>query len=435
MHSLKLNSTSIFNVPIQNYNDDFTFVVNDTEFVTNQLTADLLSPRICKCHILDPTINTFIFRTKHKGDFSIFLKLINFNFVNIPESELPFISEVVTILENESIDLSDFDTTSNITTNNIFDRIKSHEQCPNLYSKVFTDEINFISSHFYELYEKTQKSLGKLQFNTLTQILYNDRLQLIDEDQLLDFINYLYATDAQYSLFYETVDFQNVSVTKMNEFLSIFDFQDCNKEIWNALSKRLLNDTAINYTANKSKGQLRYTKSVSKFVSNINKPFSGIINFLRKKSNGNIDNEIEITSSSCSGNNFPKNVVLYENKEKRFYSNDLKDSWICFDFKNSRVIPSSYTIRSENYAAGISHPKSWVIEVSNDNCSWEIIDEWKDCAFLNGESLIHTFDIRKPLKNEVRYIRMRQTGPNWYGQNCLVFSAFELYGSLILNSS
>lgn len=57
------------------------------------------------------------------------------------------------------------------------------------------------------------------------------------------------------------------------------------------------------------------------------------------------------------------------NQDQFFQSRYEKDSWICFDFKYNRVIPTNYTIKS----CGGAHSKfkliNWVVEGSNDRNS------------------------------------------------------------------
>lgn len=92
--TIKLKKSSIINVPLQTYQQDFTFIVNGEDYKTTRLFSDLISPKICKLHIIDPTIDFFIIDTKEKGNFSYFLDLQNFSEYSIPEEEIPFILEV-----------------------------------------------------------------------------------------------------------------------------------------------------------------------------------------------------------------------------------------------------------------------------------------------------------------------------------------------------
>lgn len=67
------------------------------------------------------------------------------------------------------------------------------------------------------------------------------------------------------------------------------------------------------------------------------------------------------------------------------------------------MIPTDYSIRSGTWTPNSGHLKNWVIEVSNDNKEWSIIDEQKDSSFLNGPRLVHTFKIEKQNIKKIRY--------------------------------
>ena len=178
------------------------------------------------------------------------------------------------------------------------------------------------------------------------------------------------------------------------------------------------------------------SKTKSKPKGRIFKPqndftFDGIIKYLRNKSNGDIENKINITSSSFYSSCFPKNVVFYEDTNKFFRTNtSALNSWICFEFKENRVIPSSYQIMSIPFGSSINHLKSWVVEGSNDNSRWEKLDEHNNCSALNGNCNSHLFTIENQSQNEYRFIRIRLTGPDWNDQNYLMLGSVEFYGRL-----
>lgn len=153
---IQLKTTCIKNVPLNTY-DKFYFVVNGEKFVTTRLISDLLSPYISNIHMNDPTFDEFIINTKEKGNFSTILDLTNFNVNDLPTSEIPFISEVLEKLCNQSIELISDRNNIELTNDNIFKYIKIHEKSKNFYSKFYLDEVKFISSHFYELCLKEKK--------------------------------------------------------------------------------------------------------------------------------------------------------------------------------------------------------------------------------------------------------------------------------------
>lgn len=102
-NSLKLQTSCIRNVPFDIYEKNFTFIVNGEEFKTSKIISDIISPYISKIHSRDPTFDRIVINTKHKGDFSHILRLINFDLNIYPESELPFLHEVFDFLGNDYI--------------------------------------------------------------------------------------------------------------------------------------------------------------------------------------------------------------------------------------------------------------------------------------------------------------------------------------------
>lgn len=113
-------------------------------------------------------------------------------------------------------------------------------------------------------------------------------------------------------------------------------------------------------------------------------------------------------------------------QKKSFWTKNEQISWICVDFKKYKIKPTHYTIRS---CQGADYPKSWVIEVSNDNNKWDVIDEQTDCSYLNGSYNVHTFKINNQNRCNVKYIRIRQI------QNCnntyhLGIGSLEFYGTI-----
>lgn len=233
---IKLKTTSILNVPLQLY-DEFTFFVNGEEFKTTQLISELLSPKIGRMKLADPTFDKITINTTNKGDFSTILKLANFEQSSILESELAFIKEIIEILENESIEIEGKFT--EITENNAIEYVKNYKQYKQFYSKPLSDVVDFISSNFSDFIEKHFDELEKLDVEDLDRIINNPHLVLKNEDQLISLINHLYLCDSEYSELYKCVLFQFVHINSMNLFLNIFNFNDMTSEGWKAISCRL----------------------------------------------------------------------------------------------------------------------------------------------------------------------------------------------------
>lgn len=200
--------------------------------------------------------------------------------------------------------------------------------------------------------------MKNLKIETLYSIFSNEHLKLDDEDQLFEIINELYSKDTQYSILYMTTNFLNASEETISEFIKIFDENDLTHEIWQKICHRLNQKVTICEDENRYK--------LKKFTFSEDKPFLGIINYLRTKSSNQTKKEIAVTSSSCFSNAetyLPENVFLFDDHSKGFASSSIKDSWICIDFKEHRVIPTDYTIRSiGSYFTSYHFLKSWVIE-------------------------------------------------------------------------
>lgn len=428
---LALKPTTILNVPFKLYEENFTFIVNGQKYQTNRIIADILSPKICKLHYNDPLLAEYFITTYQHGNFSYILNLINFGINEIPDIEIPFISEVLEILGNKEIEIQNEKVGIPFTTDNIFDLIQKHENNEIFYSNYLQEEIDFISTHFYEMNEQKDK-LMNLKTSTIEQIIQNPKLQLKSENQLISFINDLYSKNSTFAFLYEYVHFTYVSSIKIAEFLTIFDINDITYETWKAISNRLEQDVVKK--DNSSKFTTRYHEKGIQINYEENREFHGIIDYLRNNSKEDIYNIIDITSSSIRNSNealSPRNAILFDDKTKDFISDDLEDSWICFDFKDHSVIPKSYTIRSYNRSPSLHHPKSWVIEGSNDKENWVIIDEQRESGVLNRRDQIHTFVIKNQNSKDFRYLRMRQTTLNWVGNHQLCMGSIEFYGTLI----
>ena len=157
----------------------------------------------------------------------------------------------------------------------------------------------------------------------------------------------------------------------------------------------------------------------------------GIIAHFTRECGGNVHDKgiVNVTASSFDDSHPPKNVLdlvgpLY------FSAKDQNGVWICFDFKERAVIPTSYSVRSEPRPPGLYHLKSWVIEVSNDGSSWTEIDRRDDNNDLNGPYLTGNFQISRVPSESLRFFRLRQTGETHRGGYYVEISSMEIFGTL-----
>lgn len=430
---INLEVSSILNVPLNTY-DEFTFVVNDQNFKTTKIIADLLSNKICQLHLNDPTLDTFYIKTKSTGDFSKILELSDFTMKEIETTEIPFYTEIFDQLECKCFNFFDkkYETLSN---ENLFEQINAEESSEEviknsiLYSKYFDEKFHYIASHFFEIYENYQMQMLQLPEESIRKILSDNKLKLESEDQLLDYINQLYYNNKEFSCLYEYVKFSNVSIVKMKDFLEIFDFYYLTNDTWKSLNKRLLLDPTKAYKLPETK---RYQKSI-KIDYNFSNQFTGLLNHIQTKNPNSIFNEIKITSSSLYQNDeeySPQNVIQYENSNVEFCTSSQKNSWLCFDFIDHQIEPNYYLIRACNYKKNSDHPKSWVVEGSNDDINWDLLDTQNNNSNLNGANFVASFSIKNPDSKKYRFLRMRQL-ESWRSNNDFFnINNIEFFGTL-----
>ena len=228
-NTIKLLTDSICHVPLHSYQHDFTFIVNNEEYKTNKIVADLLSPKISKIHQIDPTFNVYSINTRSKGDFQLIFDLLSFNSIDLSDSNINFISEIMDNLEAERIDITIPDT--ELTVKNVIELIKKHEKSL-IYQKYLIKEIDFLSEHFYELDPKQINKLYDLQDQCIINIINNDKLTLKSEDQLLNFIIELCSKNQDFSTLFEFVYFKNLSDEMILKFFTSFNIDYLTKETW-----------------------------------------------------------------------------------------------------------------------------------------------------------------------------------------------------------
>jgi hypothetical protein len=193
-----------------------------------------------------------------------------------------------------------------------------------------------------------------------------------------------------------------------------------------------------------------FPPSVKK-VGDLNVP-DGIIAHLTRECGGNVHDRhvVDITSGSfqketCGANphsgaydNDPncaaKNAADLETYSRFVSAYRLKgiphtrNNWICYDFKERRIMPTHYTIRTHDGDPGGSHLKSWIVETSTDGKSWREVAHEEDNKQLNDDYFTATFAVAGG--GECRFIRLVNIGRNHSGRTCLGITAWEIFGGL-----
>jgi hypothetical protein len=147
-------------------------------------------------------------------------------------------------------------------------------------------------------------------------------------------------------------------------------------------------------------------------------PWNGVISYLTEKCrNVHMNGIVRVTSKSISANpSFDWRHVVDLASESCFWSGSGQSQWVCWDFRKLRVMPTHYTVRSEDL-------QSWVLEGSLNKKAWTELDRQTNVETPQG-----SFQIPNP--GRYRRIRLTQTGRNRFGESDLVIVAVEFFGEL-----
>jgi hypothetical protein len=72
---------------------------------------------------------------------------------------------------------------------------------------------------------------------------------------------------------------------------------------------------------------------------------------------------------------------------------DTRNNWWCYDFKERRIAPTRYTIRTFSGVPDKAHLKSWLVETSADGEDWGEVACQENSRELNGKLLTGTFAV------------------------------------------
>ena len=95
------------------------------------------------------------------------------------------------------------------------------------------------------------------------------------------------------------------------------------------------------------------------------KPLEGVIAHLTRECGENVHDTgiVTVTASRVYDSDYDSKNAVDLGTNSYYLSKNEKDAWICYDFKERRMISTIYSVRSYWYGYGYSHLKSWVGEV------------------------------------------------------------------------
>jgi hypothetical protein len=161
---------------------------------------------------------------------------------------------------------------------------------------------------------------------------------------------------------------------------------------------------------------------------------TGIISHLTREHGGNVHEQgiVTITSKSVADGHpapTPQRVADLASGES-FRSDNVKGQWICWDFRDSRVRVTHYTI-------GAIALLSWIVEGSMDGWNWTELDRqqvrWDWDAGIAPDVFFDTGYITAAISTvaRVRFIRLTQMAMNANGDDHLTVDSVEFFGTLL----
>jgi hypothetical protein len=149
--TLALTSRGLANIPQSKERNDFTFLVGDTAYPCPPFVADFLSPKLCRLHTTDPTINKFRINTPDPDHhFEDLLVLGSGHSIDVDESAESFLVSAARELENAELAPSIVKgRTGELNLSNAIDRFHL-SRLASFASFACEGELEFVSSHFSE---------------------------------------------------------------------------------------------------------------------------------------------------------------------------------------------------------------------------------------------------------------------------------------------
>jgi hypothetical protein len=240
---ITLSTTGFRNLPRNVYENDFAFIVGESRYYCPSFIASFLSPRICCLQMKDSTIREFCIETEDPThSFEKLLEVCYGSSFRVCEN-VSFFKSIFCELHNrelyEQMNELNFLMLS-IDLNFLISRIECCER-----------EIDFCSSHFYEIELKT---LGSHSLDIFSSIISNSSIRLNDEDSLYKMISFRQNEDSQFFSLFASVRFEYLSKISMSSFIQLMteSFDHFAFPIWCSLCSRLSLSNSIDCSSDRN---------------------------------------------------------------------------------------------------------------------------------------------------------------------------------------
>lgn len=157
-------------------------------------------------------------------------------------------------------------------------------------------------------------------------------------------------------------------------------------------------------------------------------PFGGVLQYLTSIAGGNVSDN-GLCKITASGTKFgkPQYVAEYDNDDF-WWGNNLPHQFLIFDFGERSITVTQYSLRTWSGGAGGYHTANWLLEGSNDGKLWIELDRKINNNDLNGWYEQAIFRTYRQMK--CRYLKIIQAGKNHHGDEYMVFTKIEFFGTL-----
>ncbi|KAI5499950.1 protein ubiquitination [Trichomonas vaginalis G3] len=400
---------------------NFTFIAGEHEYHCHSFFADFISPKIAEMHLTDPLADTFYIDLN--DDNYEFQKIIDLMQGKTISNVRPsYITKVAKILRNQEL----FDAFSVKLDYNAeepdFQGIIAIIDEKHDFGLDYSTEVNFLAQHFHDI---PHKLLYGLPLPVMEKILTSKLLLIDSEEEIFNIVcNLIKYNGPEYAHLFSNVIFENLDSKTMSSFIKEFDPSNIDASIWNVIKSRLTLEVqcSIDYS--------RYKKLVTKIPHNPENPFAGVFDFLFKAKKGLLPKNL--VSVFLSNETHIADKFFARDSTSPWHFTEKYDNYLQLDFKSSLIAMTGYEIKMGGSGSSRSSDNfhDWVIEVSDDQTNWEIVDKKERNTDLAPDSSMY-FELEKQTPPS-RFIRWRITkDPGKSSNNTLNIKQFEIYGDYI----
>ena len=136
----------------------------------------------------------------------------------------------------------------------------------------------------------------------------------------------------------------------------------------------------------------------------------------------NKENLFTIQASKCLSWMYHESFFLQDD-QSQYITFDKKDSYFIIKFQKNTVELHGYKISSSLNST--RYMKRWMIEGSNDEENWDLLDERNDNSLNSSESILSFYIYPQ---GSYKYFKLTQIGKNNKNDNMLAIRYFDLIG-------